>query len=424
MKRTWRSYAIILLVAAFLRGWAVIMLPEDYDESTYLQNGFDYASRIRAGDLDGVIDYFGNYEHPPLVKLVYAGGVLLLGDSASWTHAFYFSRVISAVFGVLAVALMVALDPLAGGMLALHTLAVKYTSQAYLDAIASALILAAILAFLRFNRNDGKRWLWLSAVALGISAASKYTYMPVAIMVIGYLGIFEKKIPWTWLAGYAAVALAIFFVLDVHLWHDPFNRLLQSFSFHLQYSQSAHVQQVAYPWYQPLIWIFTSAPARWHPRVFFYHGFDGAIALLAVAGLRREWKNRRWLVVWLVSGVMFLLLWPTKWPQYALTVTPALCIIGAGTLRRVWNWLRTQEAYWGYVKNYIPAPGKWFWWALGIFLVFVLGIYLSAWGRLAIGRIGWSHMTAQNSDLPSNMVNDILQIDQARILIATDQGAA
>lgn len=416
---------VVLLLAIFLRAWAVALLPQDFDEPVYLQVGFDYASQIRAGNINAVIDYPQVTEHPAFVKLLYAGAILLLGKAATWTNAFYLSRSISALFGILAVALVaIAVDPLAGGMLALQTLAVKYTSQVYLEAVPSAMTIAAVLAILRFNRSGPKCWLWLSAISLGIATASKYSYTPVTVLVLVYLALFEKKLPWSWLAAYGIVAIGTFFVLDISLWHDPINRLYQSLSFHVQYSLGAHVQEVGYPWYQPFIWIFTSAPASWHPDVFFYYGFDGLISILAVAGLWREWKNRRWLVVWFVFGLLFLLLWPTKWPQYALILTPALCMMGAESLSWAWKRLRALDAYWEYLRNLLPAPPRSFWWAVGAFVLFIAAVYLSAAVKLAVGRIGWSHMTAQNTFLPSNTVNDLLQLQEGRMLIATNQGAA
>lgn len=416
---------IVILLTVFLHAWAVSLLPQDYDEPVYLQNAFDYADAFRSGGLHAVVDYAGNLEHPPLVKLLYAGAVLALGKIATWTNAFFASRAISAFFGVLAVAfLCVAVDPLAGGTLAIHTLAVKYTSQAYLEAVPHAMTIAAVLAFLRVEKGKPGRWFWLSAAALGVAAASKYSYLPVVLIVLGYLAIFEKKTRFQWLLLYGLLALAVFFALDVRLWSDPFNRLYQSLTYHIQYSQGQHVEEVGYPWFQPFIWIFTSSPANWHPNVFFYFGFDGVIALLAFAGLTREWRERRWLVIWLAAGLLFLLLWPTKWPQYTLTVTPALCIMGAETLRRFVRWARAQESYWDYLKEMLPRPSRWLWYLVGAFALFIAVIYLSAAIKLAIGKVGWSNITQENSFLPSNTIYALLPLDNGTMLIGTEKGAA
>jgi sugar lactone lactonase YvrE len=415
---------LVMILTIFLHVWAVSFLPQDFDEPVYLQNAFDYASAFRSGNFNAVIDYAGNPEHPAFVKLLYTSTVLVLGKSATWVNAFFASRAVSALFGALAVLFIaLTLDPLAAGMLAVNTLAVKYTSQVYLEAVPHAMTIAAVLAFLRTDKDKPDRWFWLSAAALGIAAASKYSYLPVILVVLGYLAIMEKRIKFQWLLLYGVLSLAVFFVLDVHLWHDPFNRLLQSLTYYVQYSQGQHVEEIGYPWYQPFIWIFTSPAGSWHPNVFFYFGFDGFISILAVTGCKREWKERRWLVVWLVAGILFLLLWPTKWPQYVLTVTPTLCIMGAESFHRVIRWIRTQDTYWEYLKEMLPAPSKWLWVAIGAFALFIAAIYLSAAIKLAVGRIGWSNVTQTNSFLPSNTVYALLPLEDGKILIGTEKGA-
>lgn len=415
----------VLLLAIFLRAWAVSLLPQDFDEPVYLQNAFDYADAFRSGSFSQVLDYSGNAEHPSFVKLLYGSAVLALGKAATWTNAFFASRSISAAFGVLAVLFLgLAVDPLAAGMLAVNTLVVKYTSQVYLEAVPHAMTIGAVLAFLRIKRDRPDRWLLLSAAALGIAAASKYSYIPVILVVLGYLAVFEKRIKIPWILLYGLIVLVVFFALDIYLWRDPLTRLVDSLAFHVQYSQGQHVDQVGYPWFQPFVWIFTSSPASWHPNVFFYFGFDGIIAILAVVGLKREWVDRRWLVIWLAAGLLFLILWPTKWPQYAISVTPTLCIMAAESLRRIIHWLRTQESYWDYLKEMLPRPNKWLWYAIGAFLFFIAAIYLSAAIKVAVGRVGWSNVTSANSFLPSNTVYDLLPIDEGQMFIATEKGAA
>jgi sugar lactone lactonase YvrE/4-amino-4-deoxy-L-arabinose transferase-like glycosyltransferase len=414
---------IVLILTIFLRAWAVSLLPQDFDEPVYLQNAFDYASAFRSGNFNAVIDFAGNPEHPAFVKLLYTGTVLVLGKAATWTEAFFASRAVSAFFGMLAVLFIaLAVDPLAAGMLAVNTLAVKYTSQVYLEAVPHAMTIAAVLAFLRTSTEKPDRWFWLSAAALGVAAASKYTYLPVILVVLCYLAIFEKRIKFHWLVLYGVLSLVVFFILDVRLWHDPFTRLYQSLTFHVQYSQGQHVEDVGYPWYQPFVWIFTSPAANWHPNVFFYFGFDGLISILAILGIKREWKERRWLVIWLVTGMLFLLLWPTKWPQYALSVTPALCIMGAGTLIRLIRLARNQNEYWDYLKEMLPKPTNWFWLAISAFVIFLAAIYLSAAIKLAVGRVGWSNITRSNSFLPSNTVYALLPLEAGKLMIGTEQG--
>jgi len=414
---------VVLLLASLLRAWAVARLPEDFDEPVYLQVAFNYASFLKQGSLQAIIQYNQNIEHPALVKLIYAGGVLGLKDNATWANAFYTDRAISAVIGVIGVGLLSVLgDPLSGGMLAIHTLDVKYTSQVYLEALPLAMVILAVQAFLRTRNGYKNGWIWLSALALGITAASKYSYMPVAAVVILYIAIYEKHLKWHIILSYGVFSIVVFFAADPSLWHQPIKHLLDSFLFHVQYSQGAHVQEVGYPFYQPFIWIFTSSPAQWHPDVFFYLGFDGIISILAILGLKREWTNRRWLLVWIVAGIIFLLIWPTKWPQYALILTPALCLAASATLKWVVKWAKEQEAVYGWFAAMIPKPPRAFWIILGIFVVFLVGIYLSVAIPLAIGKVGWSYVNQANSLLPSDAIHALQPFTNGRMAIATDKG--
>src|ERR1041384_7529934 len=101
----------VIAVAMFLRAWAVFLLPEDYDEPVYLQAAFDYADAIRHGDFNAVIDNPEVREHPALVKLIYGSVILVLGKAGTYINAFYASRAVSAIFGVIAVIFLTALDP-------------------------------------------------------------------------------------------------------------------------------------------------------------------------------------------------------------------------------------------------------------------------------------------------------------------------
>lgn len=419
-----RLVICVVLLAFFLRLWAAWQLPVDYDEPVYLQTGFDYARLIQAGDWQAVIDYPESREHPPLVKLLYGSVILALGEKATWENALLACRFVSAVFGTLGVLLVTLTDPLAGGLLAVQTYAVKYTAQAYLEALPLFAALASILALRRW-RGDSlrQRWFWLSALALGLTAAGKYSYLP-ALPVILYIAILEKKASWKGIAIYLGMAAITFWALDPSLWHAPLTRFADSIFFHAEYSQGLHVQEIGYPWYQPFIWIFTSSPADWHPNVFFYFGFDGFISVLAVAGIKSEWKERRWLVVWLAFGVLFLLLWPTKWPQYTLAVVPAFCLAAATAARRAYRWLKEQETYWGWLNIMLLRPPRGFF--IGIVSLIVLLTIAGIANAVSIGvnRIGWTHITADTSPLPSNTIYDIIRHPDGRMILATENGAA
>jgi len=422
-RRRWGVLVCIVLLSVLLRGWAVMRLPTDYDEPTYLEAAFDYARALRAGDWNGVIDYEGNREHPALVKILYGLVILALGGDPERLVAELVSRALSAVLGTLAVLVLALFDPLAGGLLAAHTLAIKYTGQVYLEALPHLASIGAVLAFSRVRSGGVGFWFWLSALALGVTAAAKFTYLPILFPIL-YLALWEKRLRWHDLLLYGLAALAVFGLLNPTLWHDPVRRLADSLFFHVRYSQGPRVQMAAYPWYQPLIWISRSPPSEWHPDIFFYPGLDGLICLLALPGLYWEWRERRWVMVWIVTGLLFLLLWPTKWPQYTLVVTPALCLAASSTARHLYRALREQDDYREWARQMIPAPPLAFWIALGALGLLLVGLYTATTLELTLGRLGWSALTTGNSLLPGQTVYALTAGPEGQMVVGTDHGAA
>lgn len=412
----------IVVLGLLLRVWAAWQLPVDFDEPTYLDAGYKYAQLIQKGDINGIINFSENYEHPPLVKLIYGLTFLTLGKGVVWDQALFLTRLVSVGFGTLAVLVITLVDPLAGGLLAVQTLVVKYTSQAYLEALP---LLMGLLAIILLRRCSAKRdkWFFFSAIALGIMGAGKYSYFPI-VFVILYILIWEKHRNLWDMALYFGLSGVTFFGFNPYMWHDPFSRLAASLNFHTQYAQGAHVQEVGYPWYQPLLWVSRSWGFIWHPDVIFYFGFDGLIFLLALPGLWLEWKNQRFVVIWIATSMVTLLIWPTKWPQYTLVVLPAFCLAASTMAKVAYRKLREQELYWEWFHNMFPRPSRKYIIAIsGLFGLLVVGALVSQ-VLVAIGRIGWSSMVEYTSGLPSNAVNEILPLKDGRMLIATDSGAA
>jgi hypothetical protein len=428
-----RIVGAVVVLAFLLRVWSALQLPVDFDEPVYLEAAYDYAAALRAGDLGAIIDYSGNQEHPPLVKLLYGGIIYGLGEGAAWTDALFAARILSAVFGTLAVLLAALVHPLAGGMLAVQTLAVKYTSQAYLEALPHFASTAAVFAFWRFSifqkslQEFGllprSPWFWLSAAALGLTMAGKYTYFPV-IFVILFLAfsLHRQGFSLVSLLPYFAAAGFVFLLLNPSLWNDPTWRLADSLLFHPLYAQSAHVEASGYAWYQPVIWIAHSAAFQWHPDVIFYLGFDGPIFWLAVLGVAHEWRSRRWLIVWLGTSMLILLLWPTKWPQYTLVLIPALCLAASGAAERLYNRVAEYESYYGTLREMLPRPPKAFWFMLTGILGFLFIGAVAHNLSIARGRVGWSQLITNNSFLPSNSIHSLLSLEDGQIVIGTDHG--
>ncbi|WP_129631927.1 ligand-binding sensor domain-containing protein [Candidatus Oscillochloris fontis] len=446
-----RSLVLIITVALALRAWAALLLPIDFDEPIYVDAALGYAQAIRAGDLDFLRDSPANREHPPLVKLLYAGGALLLGDAANTTSVLYTSRALAVLAGVAAVAAASwALGPLAAGLLAIHTLTVKYTAQAYLESLP---MLALLLALGAAHRP---RMGWLVVLGLGVAAASKLTYplvlAPALLALLVWrqgqpspsfqvltprrkgakpatkplrLGAFAFY-PTLRTLGLLILAGLVFLALSPSLWLDPLGRLATMLGFHATYTQSAAVAAANYPWFQPFIWLATAPATTWHPEVFFYPGIDGLIFLTALAGIPMAWREpaRRWLVIGLLGGLLILLVWPTKWPQYTLPLVPLIVALADPPLRRLVAHLREWNDYWGWSAVMLPHPPRYAWIAMSIFGSFVAGIYFYGLAGVALGSIGWSQIAPTSLPLSSGAINALLVLPDGRMVLAGDGGIA
>lgn len=358
------SYLIFLvlavLVALGLRLRAVDQLPIDFDEDDYLPAGQHYAQAIREKDWGEILNYEYNLEHPSLVKLTFGMVLSRLPQLPEITqkptsappaaslpqpHLDYLRKT-SAFLGTLEVLALAILDPLAGFLLAIHTFTIKYTSQAMLEALPALTSLLAVMAYDR-SRNSKRSALWLSlsGVALGLTAVSKYIYAVVGIAIVLHwlwtnhrerrASVAAVSIRWKqWLPifGWGILSLVIFILADAYLWPNPIGRLKTSLAFNVAYSQGDQVQRVYYPFWQPLAVLFQSVP--WHPGVFVL-ALDTLIAVLGLLGIRRLWRTRQVYVFWIVVGLVFLLIWPTKWPQYILIITAPVSLAAAEGCRGI-----------------------------------------------------------------------------------------
>jgi hypothetical protein len=265
-------------------------------------------------------------------------------------------RIISALLGALAVFLLCLIHPLAGLFLALDTFGIKYTSLIYLEALPALTSLAAMIAAIKslqaYQNNAGSRWKWagwlvLSALAMGMSAASKYVYGVVAIAIVIAMIVqgWKQKLPiLLGLVGWGVLSVAFFFILDPVLWHAPLARLAASLQYNLSYSAGQHVREVGYPFWQPVQWLLLSIPQQpGSPTAFFFHPgsfllpIDSLIFILALVGLPACYLKNKPMFIWLVVGLAFLLLWNTKWPQYILIILAPFCLTAAYGFDFIWG---------------------------------------------------------------------------------------
>jgi ABC-type sugar transport system permease subunit len=343
---------LVTLLAWNLRSNAVKLLPPDYDEDDYLRAAQEYAAVFRSGDLSGLTQYNYRPEHPPLAKIIFGAALLstpeepLIPDRSTTAGPDSYisrnlltpARTINAIFGMLTVFLLGLINPFAGLMLAIHALTVKYTSQVMLEALPALTSILAVMAYSHaVTRNAISRHktalIAISAIFLGLTAASKYLYAVagIAILIDWLLTNWKTSQPASrttakpahWLIPillWGLLAITIFFVADPYLWPDPIGRLKDSIFYHASYSTTAaEVQNANFPFYQPFVWLFLFSVSVWSPMAFSI-AVDSLVALIACFGLAQLWKKHRVYALWLIIGLGFLLVWPTKWPQYIVTI--------------------------------------------------------------------------------------------------------
>lgn len=340
---------LVVALAWNLRTFAVQTLPIDYDEDDYMRAAQEYAAVIRSGDLRGLSDYNYRPEHPPLPKILYgwamAGDpeVPLIPDRPTTASPAQFlprphlnhARTLGAVFGTLTVALVALLNPLAGLALAFHTFTIKYVSQVMLESLPSLTSLLMVLAYLRSKKSPRPAaWLAISAIFLGLTAASKYLYcvIGIAILIDWFLENRKTGKLVTWLAAvlpWGLLSIAVFFAANPYLWLDPLNRLSESVFYHAGYASGAEeVQRAGYPFYQSLVHMFFS-PFWWGQNGAFAFPYDPFIAIFSLLGLKRLWNKERLYVLWLIVALAFLFVWPTKWAQYNIILSVPLAFSAA-----------------------------------------------------------------------------------------------
>lgn len=349
------AIAAVLFIAWTLRANAVQKLSIDYDEDDYTRAGQEYAHLIRTSNWSGFLEANYRPEHPPLAKIIIGVSFLtapekeLVPDAATTAEPnkslprdlVKAGRTSNAILGWLTVALLTFINPLAGLALATHTFTIKYVSQIMLEALPALTSFLMALAYLQFKKNHKTGWLVASAIFLGLTAASKYLYCVIGIAILAdwfmdakardeVKPFFRKALLW------GVLGLVIFFAANPFLWADPIQRLRESVFYHAGYSTgAAEVQNAGFPIWQPLNWL-VFFPSIWHPDVFAFSP-DLIIAIFAIFGLARLWKKERLYVLWLGFALLFLLAWPTKWPQYILTLTVPLSLAAAEGLTQTWE---------------------------------------------------------------------------------------
>jgi hypothetical protein len=239
---------------------------------------------------------------------------------------------------VLSVTTLALVSPVAALLLATSTWVIKYTSQVMLEAVPLlfSLLGVALYELARSMSNARQRRLayLASAIGIGLAVGAKYPYAIAGLaIVVDRLRRTRRgeSIRIKDAIGWSAIAALAFFAVNPYLWSDPIGRLIASAAYHPEYATSGQVQSTGFPAWQQLIWLMQSVP--WHDaQNIFAVKFDTWMLPLALVGLIPLARKRPVYAIWLGLGAIALLLWPTKWPQYLLTIAVPYALAGAAGL--------------------------------------------------------------------------------------------
>jgi hypothetical protein len=284
------------------------------------------------------------------------------------------ARMASAVLGSVHVLVLALASPVAAALMAVNSLHVRFTSEALLEALPGATSLLCVAAYAHAKKLGYRRpWLVVSAVALGLTAASKYLYC-----ICGIAVVVDWALDWRqrksvnhnhaglrgWRRGiflWGAIAIAVFFASNVYLWPNPAMRLANSLLFH-RGNSSVAVNTTKYVAWQPLVWLAAPASlntaAQGMPAV-----LDAATLVLAALGGVAMWResgrdeanSRRVYAIWLALGLAFVLLYANKWPQYPLVIASPLCLAAETGVRRLLSVRQPVRAW--FTSNAVGLAG-------------------------------------------------------------------
>ncbi|MFM8916049.1 MAG: hypothetical protein ACKOFY_07365, partial [Candidatus Limnocylindrus sp.] len=170
-----------------------------------------------------------------------------------------------------------------------------------------------------------------SAIGIGLAVGAKYPYAIAGLAIVADRIRRTRRgeaLRFNDALGWSAIAALAFFAVNPYLWSDPIGRLIASAAYHPAYATSEQVQSTGYPMWQQLIWLVQSVP--WHDaQNVFLVKLDIWMLPLALIGLVPLARQRPVYAIWLLLGAVALLFWPTKWPQYLLTIAVPYALAGA-----------------------------------------------------------------------------------------------
>lgn len=259
--------------------------------------------------------HLGYYLH---ATVFWVAGKVAPTLAVNHTHV---ARVVTAVISLLTVVLIMRVGKMVGGwslallaglLLAVMPLGVKYAHYAHVDVLAAFFMLAAVGAALRLWDSGALRWYVLTGALTGFALASQYYGLAIGIVLLfAHLG-WALRQPRRWsalrrpalLLGLTAIPVAFFLASpwQVLAWHDA----LQTYN-----SLSLRAQGGDLGYTSPhLLWpLLTRSPDWGVPFTVSGLVWETTVPLfvLAILGVDAAIRRRDWRMVVFTGGILLVL---------------------------------------------------------------------------------------------------------------------
>lgn len=315
-------FATALLAGALLRLWQLNLHGVNSDEAVYLGQAAALA------DEPTLSRFFPLFRaHPLLFPFVASLTIPFVG----YQGLDLVGRLLVVAFGLATVAVTFATGRVLFGrwvgataalFIALMPYHVIVTRQALLDGPMTFFVTLSLLALVHYGATRRPSWLVASGIALGLAVLTKETAIIFLGAVIVTLALHaELSSRFRHLVGAFAAFIGI---VALH----PLSTMLAGGSGTERTAQYLIWQLFRRPNHEWWFYLWTIPPV-----------FGLAIVALALIGLfavRRVWSWRETLLVtWIVVPFAFFQVWPTKGFPYLVATTPAVAILAARTLGRL-----------------------------------------------------------------------------------------
>ncbi|MDW8059151.1 MAG: glycosyltransferase family 39 protein [Thermomicrobium sp.] len=310
------------VAGAALRLWELNRYGVNSDEAVYLGQA---AALVREPVLSRFFPLFR--AHPLLYPFFVAGTIPIVGREGLDLAG----RLLAVAFGLATIGTTMLLGRVLFGrwtgavaalFLALMPYHVTVSRQALLDGPMAFWITLAFLAFVRFAATRRTSWLFAAAVSFGLAALTKETavvFLGALVIVLALHPELSDR-PRQLLVGCAAFAG----IVALH----PLATALAGGSATERTSQYLVWQLFRRPNHEWSFYLSTVPPALGLAVV--------GLALLGLVLVRRAWTWRETLLVtWILVPAVFFQVWPTKGFPYLVAVAPAVALLAARTLARL-----------------------------------------------------------------------------------------